>query len=65
MADNTTVIRSGIGLPTLLFIVFLVLQLTGNIDWPWYAITAPILISFGVWALVILFGIVIAFFASR
>lgn len=37
---------SGIGLPTILFVVFLVLKLTGVIDWSWWWVTAPLWISF-------------------
>ena len=33
---------SGIGLPGVLFVVFLVLKLTGNIDWSWWWVTSPI-----------------------
>jgi len=33
---------NGIGLPGLLFVVFLVLKLTGNIDWSWWWVTSPI-----------------------
>ena len=33
---------SGIGLCTVLLIVFLVLKLTGNIDWSWWWVTAPL-----------------------
>lgn len=33
---------NGIGLPGVLFVVFLVLKLTGNIDWSWWWVTAPI-----------------------
>jgi hypothetical protein len=33
---------SGLGLPGVLFIVFLTLKLTGNIDWPWLWVTAPL-----------------------
>jgi hypothetical protein len=36
---------NGIGLPGVLFIVFLVLKLTGNIDWSWWWVTSPIWIS--------------------
>jgi len=32
----------GIGLSGLLFVVFLVLKLTGNIDWSWWWVTSPI-----------------------
>lgn len=33
---------SGIGIFTVLFLIFLTLKLTGNIDWSWWWVTAPI-----------------------
>ena len=33
---------SGIGLTGVLFVVFLVLKLTGNIDWSWWCVTSPL-----------------------
>lgn len=33
---------SGFGLPTILFVVFLVLKLTGVIAWSWLWVTAPL-----------------------
>jgi energy-coupling factor transporter transmembrane protein EcfT len=36
----------GLGLGTVLFVVFLVLKLTGNIDWPWIWVFAPLWIGF-------------------
>ena len=33
---------SSIGLTGVLFVVFLVLKLTGNIDWSWWWVTSPI-----------------------
>ena len=38
---------SGIGLSGALFLVFLVLKLTDNIDWSWWWVTSPIWISWG------------------
>jgi hypothetical protein len=40
MSKETTAFNSGI--PTLLFIVFLILKLTGNIDWSWWWVTSPL-----------------------
>ena len=34
--------NNGIGLTGILFIVFLVLKLTGNIDWSWWWVTSPL-----------------------
>jgi hypothetical protein len=49
---------SGIGLTGLLFVVFLVLKLTGNIDWSWWWVTSPIWIPvalvFGLFLIVLL-----------
>jgi len=33
---------SGIGLTGVLFVVFLVLKLTGNIDWSWWWVISPL-----------------------
>ncbi len=33
---------SGIGLTGVLFVIFLVLKLTGNIDWSWWWVTSPL-----------------------
>ena len=41
MATNSTS-SGGIGLGGVLFIVFLVLKLTGTITWSWWWITAPL-----------------------
>jgi hypothetical protein len=40
MADNNT--SNGIGVGTTLFIVFLILKLTGNISWSWLWVTSPL-----------------------
>ena len=40
MANNNT--SNGIGFGTVLFLVFLVLKLTGNIDWSCWWVTSPI-----------------------
>ena len=33
---------SGIGIGTVLFLIFLVLKLTNQIDWSWWWITSPL-----------------------
>jgi len=37
---------NGIGIGMVLFIVFLVLKLTGTIDWSWWWVTSPLWIPF-------------------
>lgn len=44
-------ISVGIGLNCALFLVFVVLKLTGHIDWSWWWVTAPL---WGVFALALL-----------
>jgi hypothetical protein len=54
MNDKARVIvkqgSGGLGLTNVLFIVFLVLKLTGHIDWSWWWVTAPL---WGVVALIL------------
>lgn len=43
MSENQTVsVQIGPGLPGCVFLVFLVLKLTGYIDWSWWWVTAPL-----------------------
>lgn len=54
---------TGVGLPSLLFIIFLVLKLTNNIDWSWWWVTSPLWIPlvFAIGLLMlILFGVLAA-----
>lgn len=37
--ENTS---NGVGIGMVLFIVFLVLKLTGTIDWSWWWVTSPL-----------------------
>ena len=49
---------SGIGLTGVLFVVFLVLKLTGNIEWSWWWVTSPLWIPV---ALALSFFVIIFF----
>ena len=42
MMENNVTSGGGVGLLGLLFLVFLVLKLTGVITWSWWWITAPL-----------------------
>jgi len=55
MSKETTVFNSGI--PTILFVVFLVLKLTGEIDWSWWWVTSPLWIPIA--AVLVLIAIVL------
>jgi hypothetical protein len=53
---------NGLGLGMILFLIFMTLKLTGDIDWSWWKVTAPlwvpVLLVFG-------FAIILAFFFKR
>lgn len=46
--------NDGIGLGTILFVVFLILKLCGTINWSWWWVTSPIWIPFGFSIIVII-----------
>jgi len=48
--------NGGIGLGVILFLVFITLKLTGNIDWSWWWVTSPLWIPFV--AVMVILGIV-------
>ena len=52
---NNETQSNGIGIGMVLFIVFLILKLTDNIDWSWWWVTSPLWIPVGI--VVIVFAI--------
>lgn len=44
---------SGLGLSSVLTIIFVVLKLVGVIDWSWWLVLLPTLISVGLWIIFI------------
>jgi hypothetical protein len=48
--ENTS---SGIGIGMVLFIVFLVLKLTGTINWSWWWVTSPLWIPLALGGIII------------
>ena len=55
MSQNNTVSASGISFASVLGIVFIILKLTGVIDWSWLWVLSPFWIPFAVVGLVIVF----------
>jgi len=53
---------NGIGLGMILFLIFMVLKLTDNINWSWWWVTSPLWIPV---LFVIGFGIVLAYFLKK
>jgi hypothetical protein len=58
----------GLGIGMILFIVFLVLKLTGTIDWSWWWVTSPLWIPLALGGLVIgimgVIAIIIEYFSK-
>ena len=52
MENNQT--SSGLSLMPVLFIVFLILKLTNNIDWSWWWVTCPLWAGVAILAIVFL-----------
>jgi len=52
-----------VNLTGILFVVFLVLKLTGVIDWSWWWITAPLWIGIASWIVILLIVLLIIFIA--
>lgn len=48
-----------IGIGMILFIVFLILKLTNNIDWSWWWVTSPLWISAGLFFVILIIGIIV------
>ena len=60
MANNEVEVRSGVGLPTILTVIFVVLKLVGVIDWSWWWVLSPLWISFLIsMALIIILSILV------
>ena len=50
--SNKSNSSNGLGLGTILFLIFMVLKLTNYIDWSWWWVTAPL------WIPILILGIV-------
>ena len=49
---NTSNSSNGLGVGTILFLIFMVLKLTNYIDWSWWWVTAPL------WIPIVIIGII-------
>lgn len=54
MSNTSSSSSAGIGFPGLLTVAFIVLKLTGHIDWSWWWVLSPIWIVASIWGLVLL-----------
>lgn len=56
---------TGISLGTVLFLIFMILKLTGAIDWSWWWVTSPLWIPFVAIIGVICVGIITGIYKSN
>lgn len=64
MSNNST--SSGIGVAGALGVAFVVLKLTGFINWSWWWVTAPFWIPIGIGlSILVFFFILFLFFSGR
>ena len=54
--------ETGIGLGGILFVLFLILKLTGYIDWSWWWVTAPLWIPFAIAMIFLVFILAVSVF---
>jgi hypothetical protein len=54
--SNKSNSSNGLGLGTVLFLIFMTLKLTGNIDWSWWWVTSPLWIPIAL--LLIVFSVI-------
>lgn len=59
MADKVQV-QGGMGLLSWLTVAFVVLKLTGHIDWSWWIVLSPVLVSIGLWVVILALAIAVA-----
>ena len=59
MADKVQV-QGGMGLLSWLTVAFVVLKLTGHIDWSWWLVLSPVLVGIGLWAVILALAIAAA-----
>lgn len=65
MASKQTTASGGIGFFGLLTIVFIVLKLTGNIDWSWWWVLASLWMPFAFFIFVLIFCLIMYLLFQR
>lgn len=62
--ENTKVVYKGIGFAHILTIIFVIAKIVGYIDWSWWLVLLPSIISIGLSLLIWLFIVVIMIIAA-
>lgn len=56
--EKTKVVYKGLGLPHILTIIFVIAKIVGYINWSWWLVLLPSLISVGLWLAIWLIGMI-------
>ena len=62
--ENTKVVYKGIGFAHILTIIFVIAKIVGYINWSWWLVLLPLIISIGLSLLIWLFIVVIMIIAA-
>lgn len=65
MSDNVATSSGGIGFCSLLTIVFIVLKLTGFINWSWFWVLSPMIFSISLTILILLIVFALVIWANN
>ena len=52
--------KSGLGLCSILTIIFVIAKLLGYINWSWWLVFLPVIISWGIVLLILIFAMILA-----
>ena len=63
--SNKEVKSKGMGIGTILFLIFMTLKLTGDIDWSWWWVTAPLWIPLVAFIAIMGIAVTIAFITYK
>ena len=63
--NNNEVKSKGMGIGTILFLIFMTLKLTGDIDWSWWWVTAPLWIPLVAFIAIMGIAVTIAFITYK
>jgi hypothetical protein len=63
--ETTKNVKVSYNITTPLFLIFLILKLTGVINWSWFWVTSPLWIPLAIMVFVLGFFVLIAFLASK
>jgi hypothetical protein len=56
--EKTKVVYKGLGLPHILTIIFVIAKILDYINWSWWLVLLPSLISIGLWLAIWLIGVI-------